>query len=69
MARRHRAPYPTAGDLAAHASPLWGLTCVLGDIALRVERRRAEEQTTESTPEQRSAIGSDPTAQGRRAAR
>jgi hypothetical protein len=43
------------------ADPLWGLTCVLGDIAARIERQRASEQT-EDTPETRRRAGSDPTA-------
>ncbi len=34
--------------------PLWGLTCVLGGIAVRVTRCRAAEQTGE-TPDERRA--------------
>jgi hypothetical protein len=43
--------------------PLWGLTVVLGDIATRIERRRATEHT-EDTPETRRRAGNDPTATG-----
>ena len=39
-----------APDASAH--PLWGLTCILGEIALRLERERAEERTAGS-PETR----------------
>ncbi len=53
--RAERAP-----DVYAH--PLWGLTCILGEIAMRLERRRAEELTTES-PETRSAKAT-PTGRG-----
>ncbi len=35
----------TDGDV--RTSPLWGLVLVLGEIAERVERRRAEEQAPE----------------------
>lgn len=60
--RQSRASQPTPEDLAAvHVSPLWGLTCVLGDIAARVERRRADEHV-EASPEKQSAAGCDPTA-------
>ena len=44
-------------------SPLWPLTCILGDIARRVERERAAGQTQE-TPETRRGAGSDPAARG-----
>ncbi len=44
--QRERGP-----DLYTH--PLWGLTCVLGEIALRLERRRAEELAAD-VPETRS---------------
>ena len=43
--------------------PLWGLTCVLGDIAVRVTRRRAAEQAKQ-TPETRRGAGSDPVSGG-----
>ena len=46
---RERAP-----EILTH--PLWGLTCVLGEIALRIVRDRADEGTTGS-PETRSAGG------------
>lgn len=50
------APRPgRAPDVYAH--PLWGLTCILGEIALRLERRRAEERTSDS-PETSRAVGS-----------
>ncbi len=42
-ARPRRAP-----DVYTH--PLWGLTCVLGEIAVRLERARAAEET-QATPE------------------
>ncbi len=34
----------------ATASPLWGLTLVLAEIAERLERRRAEEHTPDPVP-------------------
>ena len=42
-------------DVYTH--PLWGLACVLGDIALRLDRRRAEELTG-ACPETRSGTAS-----------
>ncbi len=47
----------------AAASPLWGLVLILGEIAERVERRRAEDLTAESS-ETRRAPGADSSAQG-----
>ncbi len=41
--RHRRAP-----DVYTH--PLWGLTCVLGEIALRLEHSRAAEET-QTSPE------------------
>ncbi len=41
--------------------PLWGLTCVLGEIAVRVTRRRAAEHG-DGTPDTRRGAGSDPSA-------
>ncbi len=53
------APDPTVQDQALlespEASPLWPLVLVLGEIASRIESRRAEEQATgakEDTEEQ-----------------
>ena len=64
----HKAAPPTSDDLAAAlGSPLWGLACVLGDIAVRVTRQRATEHTGQ-TPETRRGAGSDPVS-GREAAR
>lgn len=40
---------------------LWALTCVLGDIAVRVTRRRADAHAGE-TPETRRGAGNDPSA-------
>lgn len=45
------------------ADPLWGLTCILGDVAQRIERHRAAEHVLQ-TPETRRAAGSDPAAAG-----
>ncbi|MDP9473185.1 MAG: hypothetical protein M3Q71_21405 [Chloroflexota bacterium] len=45
-----RKPDPARGSreaLSPEASPLWGLVLVLGEIAERVERRRAEEHAPE----------------------
>jgi hypothetical protein len=42
--------------------PLWGLTCVLGDIAVRVTRRRAAEQAGETVDERRPGL--DPLGRG-----
>lgn len=53
---RDRAP-----EFVTH--PLWGLITILGDIATRIERQRAAEQTEES-PETRRGAGSDPTSCG-----
>jgi hypothetical protein len=39
--------------------PLWPLTVVLGEIACRLERNRADTHTQDS-PETRHAAGSDP---------
>ncbi|MDP9359170.1 MAG: hypothetical protein M3R02_28575 [Chloroflexota bacterium] len=51
-----RKPDPAPGSreaLSPEASPLWGLVLVLGEIAERVERRRAEEHTPEAGHELR----------------
>ncbi len=66
MAHHHlpaaaRAPITPASDVCTH--PLWALTVVLGDVARRVERHRAAEQT-ETSPETRRSPGSDPAAPG-----
>ena len=52
--------YPDPAETTA-ADPLWPLTVTLGDIARRVERRRAPEQSQDS-PETRRAAGGDPAA-------
>ncbi len=59
----HKATPPTSDDLTAtHESPLWGIACVLGDIAVRVTCK-ADQQANE-TPETRRSAGSDPVAGG-----
>lgn len=55
--------YPDHATPAASTDALWGVTCVLGDIARRVARRRAAEHATE-TPETRRGAGSDPLPRG-----
>ncbi len=45
------------------ADPWWAVTCVLGDIAGRIARRRAAEHAIE-TPETRRGAGSDPLPRG-----
>lgn len=57
--QRSRAPMTAGPGPNTAADPLWGLVSVLGDIARRVERRRAEEHT-EQTPETPTTAGSDP---------
>lgn len=54
-------PVDDAHDVAT--SPLWPLTVILGDIARRVERQRANEHT-QTSPETRRSAGSDPAALG-----
>ena len=49
--------------LVPASDPLWALTCVLGDIAVRVSRRKADARTAE-TPETRRGAGSDPVSGG-----
>ena len=48
---------PTRG---ATAPPLWPVVAILGDIAARVERRRAEEGAP--TPPNEGAAGGEPAA-------
>lgn len=54
---------PDRGAAATVIDPLWSLTCILADVARRVERRRAAEYSLE-TPETRRAAGGDPAACG-----
>ena len=46
-----------SGEAAAH--PLWPMVAILGDIAARVERRRAEEG---APPRDEGAAGGEPAA-------
>ncbi len=55
MTPNNRRPEPDD----ATTSPLWPLVTILGDIAVRVTRRRADEHAGE-TPETRRGAGSDP---------
>ena len=56
-------PCTQRDDRDATASPLWPLTVILGDVATRLERQRAAEQT-HGSPETRRGAGSDPAAGG-----
>ncbi len=55
--------YPDQQESTASTDALWAVTTVLGDIAVRVARRRAAEHATE-TPETRCGAGSDPLPRG-----
>jgi len=60
MARRNgRSPETNDATL----SPLWPLVTILGDIAVRVSRRKADEHAVE-TPETRRGAGCDPVSGG-----
>jgi len=48
---------PRSNDIVV--GPLWPLTVVLGEIACRLERNRADMHTQDS-PETRHVVGSDP---------
>ena len=56
MAAPRDRPVP---DAPAH--PLWPLVLILGEIAARVERRRAEERTAVEGPGVRPPVAQDPT--------
>ena len=58
---QNRAPLPDRDVVTA--GPLWPLTLILGDIAARVERRKAEEHADTSSETRRGA-GSDPAPRG-----
>jgi hypothetical protein len=53
-------PIRRAPDVYTH--PLWGLACVLGDIALRLQRTRAGDES-ETTPETRKSTTCEGTRQ------
>ncbi len=59
MARTSRQPEPDDATL----SPLWPLVTILGDIAVRVSRRKADAHASE-TPETRRGAGNHPAAGG-----
>ena len=53
----------SADDTDPTTSPLWPLVTILGDIAVRVSRRKADAHASE-TPETRRGAGNDPSAGG-----
>ena len=59
MTPNNRRPEPDD----ATTSPLWPLVTILGDIAVRVSRRKADAHASE-TPETRRGAGNDPSAGG-----
>lgn len=50
---------PSAWPTDVRSSPLWGLTLVLAEIALRVTRQRAYEQVSTEKDNQHDAEVSD----------